>query len=47
MKRYETVAITSADHPDNEIEGLIERYRGLSSRARVLLCGWRDGEGGV
>lgn len=27
MKRYEVVAVTIADYPDSEIEGLIERYR--------------------
>jgi len=38
MKRYETVAITSADHPDNEIEGLIERYRGIiESREGIVV----------
>ena len=37
MRRYETIAITRADYPDEEIQGIIDRYRTVIEGQKGLV----------
>ncbi len=37
MRRYETIAITHADFPDDEIQGIIDKYKAIIESRKGLI----------